>query len=112
MQDLALRKTRKYVGTCSHLDEWDSIGGFEVLESKSKLLDDEDICQPTETVLHVRVTSAAADKDISQALRDSNSKVGCHHEYDCCGCVSTYATSAVKNPDGTWTVKLHSSRNY
>lgn len=42
------------------------------------------------TISHVRAPRGS--KNLSQALRDTLNSGGCHHEYDCCGCSSTFAT--------------------
>jgi hypothetical protein len=112
MIDLAVRKTHSYVGTCSHLDDWESIGSFEVLEHKSETDDEDDPCQPTTITLTLRVESDADPKDIENALHASLSSQGCHHEYDCCGCVSTSVETVARQDDGTWIVTQGASRNY
>ena len=112
MLDLSLRHTRTYVGAFAHLDDWTSIGSAEVLSHESKLLDEQDMCDPTEIVLQVAVSSDASPEDIDKALRDSFTQVGCAHEHDCCGCTSTYVQDVTQMPDGNWQITQRSSRNY
>ena len=112
MLDLSLRQTRTYVGAFAHLDDWTSIGSAEVLSRESKLLDEEDMCDPTEIVLQVAVISDASAEEIKTALRDSFTHAGCAHEYDCCGCTSTYVQEVTQAPDGIWQITQRSARNY
>lgn len=50
-------------------------------------------------------------EDQRRALSRSMNSEGCHHEYDCCGCASTYA-SVHKVKPGIFSVKAHTSYNY
>lgn len=116
MQTLSIKKTNKYVGTYDYLDEWQEIGTYEVLQRgtlEDTNPDEEDYCDAGTAAHVIKVTSAADDDDIRRALESSFSKHGCHHDYDCCGCISTSAR-AVKDAygDGRWIVITNSSRNY
>jgi len=111
MFDLAIRKTHTYVGSHSDLDEWESIGSFEVISSDAHQISD-DICEPTDITLLIKVDSEAADEDIKKALRGSLTNAGCSHEWDCCGCVSTHVQAITKDAEGLWRVSQHASRNY
>lgn len=112
MMDLAIRKTHSYVGTYSDLDDWDSIGSFEVVSSTSEVKDEQDASEPTSITLIAKVDSNAEDADITQALKASLSNVGCHHEYDCCGCASTRVDDVSKQDDGFWKITQTATRNY
>ncbi|MFZ3583739.1 hypothetical protein ACOI1H_16410 [Loktanella sp. DJP18] len=114
MMDLAVRKTHTYVGTFSHLDDWDSIGSFDIVSNQAVLDDDQDPCEPTHIFLKVLVQADAGttDADIESALRSSLSKSGCAHEHDCCGCVSTYVNDVMRQDAHHWAVIQHASRNF
>lgn len=93
---LERRVTHKYVGSYQHEDEWETIGEYTVLSSQKWAPVDEEDFDPTEpvkivyTLLVVPNEDATID-DINTALKDTFTQVGCHHEYDCCGCRSYYA---------------------
>ena len=111
MHSLELRKTRKYVGTYAHLDEWEDIGSFEHVITGSPIHDEDDYCEGY-TVKHlVSVTSSASPEDIKEALINSNSRHGCAHEYDCCGCRS-YSAEVEHLRGELWLLTIRSSRNY
>lgn len=109
-QDLAIRNTHTYVGTCSDLDSWTSIGSYDVLTSGSEIVDEEDPCEPTRIYLVVRVHSD--HPKIEQALKSSLASAGCAHEYDCCGCWSHYVHNVTHIHTDLWFVQQHASRNY
>jgi len=115
MMDLAIRQTRKYVGTYQHLDQWESIGSCEVIGTKEiPLPEDEeyDVCDPQAHDHWVLVESEASPEKIKEALTHSFTQHDCHHEYDCCGCRS-YRASKVEHEGGrVWRVKVSSSRNF
>lgn len=119
MTELAIRLTHKYVGTYRHLDQWQTIGSYELLASAtSEPRDDDepDITDPRTTYNVVRVTPeprfAHRTKTIRRALIDEFTSWGCAHEYDCCGCRSYQARNAVQMDDNRWIVEVNSSRNY
>lgn len=119
--ELKSRQTRKYVGTYQHLDEWQHIGDYEVLETRTKEIDDDDPCDPARTTMIVAIKCDDPDESdaiIRKALHDTFTHAGCHHEYDCCGCRS-FAVTSVKRLhrksrlfDQMWRVNVYSSRNY
>lgn len=113
---LSVRKTHKYVGTYSYLDEWEDIGTTEQIgyQAEKPNDDEDDYCEPmTETYWLIVTPEEGATKDqIKEALRDTYTKWGCHHEYDCCGC-RNYSAHYVQNTTGNlWKVVVGSSRNY
>jgi hypothetical protein len=111
---LALRKTHQFVGTWQHEDQWDHMGSVVVQQKISQITDDEDCCDPTITNMICEVTLAfGVDREnVRQALRDTFTKQGCSHDWDCCGCVST-SVRRVKHIHGnTFVVSTYSSRNY
>ena len=119
---LELRLTHKYVGTYQDMDEWKTIGEYEVLSSqKWKPMEEEDF-DPTEPIMNyyeVAVIPHGLEykaEEIHQALKDSFTQVGCHHEYDCCGCRSFYASKPeflYQKEDGLhYRIVVNSYRNY
>lgn len=122
-QLISLRRTRRYVGTWAHLDQWEDLGTAKVLANSAvygpeKAEDDwnrrvrrwpkhmrrrflkdyyaDPSCGPI-SYFRVVVPRAMLDvygKDrVLQAIQDTFSRHGCSHEYDCCGCASYSATA-------------------
>jgi len=121
MKPLELRVTHKYVGTYQHEDEWKVVGDYGIIQSEKWVKVDQDNFDPTEPVMvhyWVKVTPELGipEEEVRQALRDSFSHVGCHHEYDCCGCRSFYASTpellTVGEDCEEWKVTVNSYRNY
>ena len=49
-------------------------------------------------VQYLRVPRGVDSSSLRQALRDTMGYSGCTHEYDCCGCASTYVSTAMVAP--------------
>lgn len=115
-QALSVRRTHRYVGTYQHLDEWDDIGTINTLSSVNIDLDPQgdDACDPMETLHVVEVTTDQPEplNLVCEALRASFTSAGCHHEWDCCGCRSYYASEIHHAYNNRFVVSVHSSRNY
>lgn len=111
---LEVRKTRKYVGTYKHMDEWEPIGVVEELARSVVSVDDEDPCETTVVrhFLSVRCDEVQPQDRIDRAIRDTFSSHGCAHEYDCCGCWSTHVSELKHLGDDRWEMTTSSSRNY
>jgi len=116
---LEIRKTHKYVGEYSHMDEWETIGEVKVtaravMEWNPDYVDEEDAIEDPQTITYfVEVESfTPLQSDVEQALRDKYTNWGCAHEYDCCGCRNYMVTDVVKRDAGRYIVIVHSSRNY
>lgn len=119
VKPLELRVTHKYVGSYQHEDEWKEVGAYVVTYTEKWKLEETDEFDPTEPlkhVYHVQVDSHddATVEEVSRALQDSFTKVGCHHEYDCCGCRSFYAKkpTSISDNNSVWLVEVNSFRNY
>ncbi len=121
MKPLELRLTHKYVGTYQHEDEWKIVGDYGIIQSEKWVKVDEEEPDPTEPVAityWVKVTPemGVPTEEVRRALQDSFTQVGCHHEYDCCGCRSFYAHTpellTVGEDCEEWKVTVHSYRNY
>ena len=108
---LSLRKTRRYVAGWAHEDEWEDIGSFDIVAKSDPDVDEYDACEGTRVVLFVEVDTDASPEQIRDALHASFSGSSCRHEYDCCGCWSTFATATHINHN-LWRVETRSSRNY
>lgn len=114
-QVLELRKTHKYNSGWRHMDEWQNIGTMEVLRTYAEQLGEfADAYEEPGTVLLVRVKPDAQVTDadtVRRALESTLSGSNCTHDWDCCGCVSTYATARLLHTD-TWLVQQTHTRNY
>lgn len=114
LQSLDIRVTHKYVGTCSDLDIWESIGQF-VIDGTITDLDHESLeAQMTQTH-RVRVFPASEGTSVQRirgALRDAFTKSGCHHDHDCCGCRSFHVVALTQLHGNVWIVETSSSSNY
>lgn len=109
---LEVRETHKYVGTYQHLDRWREIGSARVIGTGQTFKDYENPEETTVVRHTLTVHSDATDAEIAQALRDTFTREGCAHEYDCCGCWSHSARRPRKLSPGCWEVDVSSSRNY
>lgn len=111
---LERRLTHKYVGTWKHLDEWDDVGYAVIRCSEVELTDDTDPCEPCETTMVVEVWTRQPEPQavIREAIISSLTSHGCSHEYDCCGCRSTWVGDVAHAINGKWLVSTYSSRNY
>lgn len=118
MQPLELKVTRTYVDTFSHLDQWKKVGEYEVIQSEQWAKVTEDMTEPMQHIYWVKVhpNLGVTDSEVRIALIDTFSHVGCHHDYDCCGCRSFYAKEPeLLTRDGDieeWKVTVDSGRNY
>lgn len=112
---LQLRETHKYRAGWSGLDAWAVIGSYTVERRYTEELpDDADQDDLPGTLLMVEVTlnaeQAFTEDQVRQALRDSLSASGCTHDWDCCGCISSWAT-ATHVKDKKWHVSIGYTRN-
>ena len=110
MYDLSVRLTHTYVGTYSDLDDWESIGTFDI-RTQSETVDEDDPCEQTTRTFIIDVSSDSDEETIKKALAASLSSSGCAHEHDCCVCWSSYVDTIEKTDDG-WVVTQINSRNY
>ena len=104
---LSVRTTHKYVGTYSHLDNWDTVGLYKQIGGKA-LNEDEsaafDATVEYEYYVHVMPLKGEALPTVDvlkAALEAQYTKDGCHHDHDCCGCVSTRVGSIEDIGGGT-----------
>ena len=117
---LQTRLTSRFVGTYKHLDDWNTVGSYEVLETRTKIVDEADVCEPARTTMLVVLKCDDPNESpalIRKALFDTFTHDGCHHEHDCCGCRSFRVTHVkqLRRPHKggqTWRVNVFSSRNY
>lgn len=112
---LEKRNTHKYVGSWQHEDDWETLGTMEVLQDNTIVTDDEDICEPWQRMILLKINEDVKvdDDTIKRALRDTFTKAGCSHEHDCCGCRSYYGhPKLIDKDEREWLVIQTSSRNY
>lgn len=108
---LSRRLTRRYVGTCAHLDAWRTIGSARVLPQRMVRGPGRDPADLGEFVLWARTPRGQDPAASRQALADYYDRWGCHHEHDCCGCLLRRATvRQVSRRD--FVVHLRVWRNY
>jgi hypothetical protein len=118
VRSLEKRLTHTYVGTYSHLDKWSWIADYDELchrQLPPTETEEFDCCEPLRYEIYALLTnvdSDVTDKDIEDALRDTYTSHGCHHDYDCCGCRSWWADEVTKVDTKLWRVIVGSSRNY
>ena len=116
--DLKRRLTNKYVGTYQHEDEWEYIGRYTILSSERWRLECNEDPDPTDPMKHFYtikvedVLEGYTIKDVEEAIKDSFSKIGCHHEHDCCGCRSYYAKNPIHQITDYYKLEVNSWRNY
>lgn len=114
MSTLKIRKSHKYVGSYQHEDEWECIGSYEVTYTERWVREDEepDYLESNKVIYNVSVESEAPAEEVMKALKDDFTLVGCHHEYDCCGCRSYHAKKPIQISDSHWLVEVNSWRNF
>ena len=82
---LEIRTTKKYRDGWSHLDEWAFLGRFELISAYHT--HDYDGCDETsETTLAYMVESDIDAGAATEAIEAMETRSGCTHDYDCCGC--------------------------
>ncbi|QIG76893.1 hypothetical protein EVC30_064 [Rhizobium phage RHph_Y1_11] len=111
---LERRLTHKYVGTYKHLDSHEYVGDALIRCRDEELVDDEDPCEPTTITMVVEVVTEQPQplNIICEAIRDTFSSHGCAHEWDCCGCWSTWTSEVAHAVNNKFLVELRSHRNY
>lgn len=114
-EPLYIRMTNKYVGTYQHEDQWNYVG--QITRIQSHVTESDDPEDATESMTHVHEVEvspeqAVSEEQVAKAIRDHYTKAGCHHEYDCCGCRSFYASKPDYLGGNRWEVKVNSFRNY
>lgn len=108
---LEARVTNRYVGTCSHLDEWQHVGRAKVMPQR--LVRAGNGHDDLGTYLAHAWIPAGQDPELSrQALEDHFTSWGCAHEYDCCGCISSQARIVRQITPRTFSVAISFTRNY
>lgn len=112
-----LRKTHRYVDAYKHLDVEEFVAHLELLQESKLVTDDEDPCEPTRIIRHVRVLKDEVQGDVPtivRAIRDTLSFSGCGHEHDCCGCWHAMVTEVLQceRVKYEYIVISYASRNY
>lgn len=103
------RRTYKYRDGWSHMDEWGKPLKFKILGGRITRLAEQ--YDEVDTYVFRAIGDKRGDQaEQAQALRDTYSGSGCRHDYDCCGCVTRYATVRRLRP-GVFFVRLSGYRN-
>lgn len=106
----APRLTWRYRDGWAHEDQWGNPQRFKVLAPRVTRHAEE--YDEVDTVLYRVIGDKRADQKLqAKALNDYFSGSSCRHEYDCCGCVSTYASVRRVKP-GIFSVLVSGTRNY
>jgi hypothetical protein len=110
-QQLALQRrlTHHYVPGWAGEDEWQSVGGYSLLRTRTIPGGDWESWGWSNTV-RVDASPGAGKLDIERALLDTFAW-GCRCEHDCCGHVQGAAHKAVHIKGREWVVHGRSSRN-
>jgi hypothetical protein len=107
---VSARLTHKWADHCSNRDEWTDSIPVKLLQGV--LLSEGKSYDEGSTVRYRVIGPKNVDqKMLKKAIRDTFSTGGCSHEYDCCGCPSTYAT-VKKARKGIFTAIVKTSYNY
>lgn len=91
---LSVRLTHRYVDTYRHLDSERGVGVLKFTPAKLVREPRDDMSDGGDYVRFARVPAGLSRKarhELVQAARDSFNRHGCHHEYDCCGCMMVRA---------------------
>jgi hypothetical protein len=116
MQTLQLRLTHVYADTWRHEDKYENIGEYSIRTKDTYIKVEEDgstdITEPMKVIYLIDVESKADQLDVRRALAEMFTNIGCHHEYDCCGCRSFYAKAFPQDYNGLYRVEVNSMRNY
>jgi hypothetical protein len=111
MPSLNLRKTYKYVDSCSDLDEWVTVGEFEILW-KERVDTDKDGYEYWANEYLIKVSSDSSVDEVIAALKSEFTYWGCHHDYDCCGCPLLSVSNITKVSEDNYYLVQTGSRNY
>ncbi len=116
IQTVEKRNTSRYIDAYSHLDEWGpEFITIKVLAARRKPIDEDSWEGEGETTGKVVVMSNPYNlnrDEIRNMLYSHFSQSGCNHEYDCCGCMSTYASVYKLRKPREFRVDLSFRRNY
>lgn len=89
--NLFTRLTRKYRDGWSSNDAWDFLATVKVTPPKVvREPSEEEFSDGGSTVRFMRAPSGVNKKLLLQAIRDTMTTSRCRHDYDCCGCRSSY----------------------
>lgn len=104
------RLTHRYNLGWMHLDKSAYVGSVKMTPPKvvqeGNGYDDGDVY-----VQYARIPGRADVAAVMQALRDTLTRSGCRHEYDCCGCAS-YSVSVERHSTRQLRIRTRVSYNY
>lgn len=108
------RSTHAYDDGWAELDQWRRLGAVKLLPErqvrKPSALGDEGVYLVNAIALKPPANKRATRR-FAQALADTMSVGGCHHEHDCCGCRLQHAR-VIHAQGRRFVVRLSSSRNF
>lgn len=91
METIVLNKrlTHRFVGSYMHLDSWKHVGYAKL--TPPKIVEHPKDFDDGGTYIRWATFPKNQNLDDSiKAVQDVLTRVGCHHDYDCCGCESHY----------------------
>lgn len=104
------RETYRYVDSYSHEDSWTHLGQLRVTPAR-QTSEGNGIDDAGTVVRYARIRRKDDFQLIRRGLEDSMTRQGCHHEYDCCGCVS-YTTRVTRIRPSLLLIRTRIGRNY
>lgn len=113
-QYLERRVRRTYRDGWSYLDPHEDVGTAIILQRSGYHVYDDDGYEGAHSSVVLMVTSAsnASPAKVKEAIQDTFGGSNCQHEYDCCGCWSSYAHNIHHVEDNIWSFDISASRNY
>lgn len=102
------RKTFRYVE--SYLDDWEDLGVLKHTPIK-RVADGNGIDEEGAYTRWVKIPAGARASEFIRDIEDTLTRVGCSHEYDCCGCRS-WRTYFIRRNGRKLLFKTYVTRNY
>lgn len=106
---LSLRLTHKYRDGWSEPDRWLDLGPVRVIHGRQHYESEDGDFRSR---LFLDAPAGFRPEVIRRAIASTFSHSDCRHEYDCCGCISTYATDIQRIGRRRWTFSLRGYPNY
>lgn len=105
------RLTHRYRLGWRHLDQWDRPQAKVKALAPNHETTDDDICQNSSWTRKFTFKRTANHKQLARAIADTTTQSRCQHEWDCCGCWTTYARVITSTPRSA-TLHFTAYRNY
>lgn len=107
--NLYVRKTHKYRDGWADNDSWEFAGTLKFTPPK-EVHSGNGYDEGATYVRYARLPSGYDWRSVAKSVRDTMSHSGCRHDYDCCGCATTYARTEKKGRQLKVTLRV--SYNY